>query len=71
LYPSLNANALNSLEKVYCWDSKAIHLKLNEIILAIESVRNQVIALEEEDDREAIALQKEFKQIKKDDPSCP
>ncbi len=56
---------------MYCWDSKAIHLKLNEIILAIESVRNQVISLEEEDDKQAAELQKEFEQIKKDDPSYP
>jgi low affinity Fe/Cu permease len=55
---------------VYYWDSKAIHLKLNEIILSLESARNTVIALEKEDDREAVTLENEFKQIKKDDPSC-
>jgi low affinity Fe/Cu permease len=48
-------------------DSRAVHLKLNEVLFAIAPARNKVIALEDADESEALELQKEFQQIKAED----
>lgn len=45
-------------------DSRAMQLKLNEIIRSTAEARNVVIALEDAEDSEAEELRKEFKQIR-------
>lgn len=45
-------------------DAHAIHLKLDEIIRAIRPARNELIDIEEDDDRILNSLQKEFKTIR-------
>lgn len=44
-------------------DSKAIHLKLDELIRAVEGARNRLVHLEELSDDELEALHKQFKRI--------
>lgn len=45
-------------------DAHAIHLKLDEIIRAIKPARNELIDIEEDDDKILNSLQKEFKTIR-------
>lgn len=45
-------------------DSKAIHLKLDELIKVTKSANNKLIEIEEDTDEEIDALEKEFKKIK-------
>jgi low affinity Fe/Cu permease len=49
-------------------DAKAMHLKLDEIIRAMEPARNSIIELEELTDEELDRLEKEFLQIRKLQP---
>lgn len=45
-------------------DSKAIHLKLDELIKVTQKANNKLIEIEEDTDEEIDALEKEFKKIK-------
>ena len=44
-------------------DSKAIHLKLDELIVAVEGARNQLVHLEDLSDEELEQLHTQFKRI--------
>src|ERR1041384_4632627 len=44
-------------------DSRAIHLKLDELIRALQGARNTLVNLEEMSDEELDALQKEFERV--------
>ena len=44
-------------------DSRAFHLKLDELIRAIKSARNELLDLEEMSDQELEKLQKEFRAL--------
>jgi len=44
-------------------DSKALHLKLDELILAVEGARNRLVHLEELSDDELEQLHSQFKRI--------
>jgi low affinity Fe/Cu permease len=46
-------------------DSRAVHLKLDELIRAQKSARRQLVALEDMSDAELDDLQKQFETIKK------
>jgi low affinity Fe/Cu permease len=55
-------------------DSKALHLKLDELIRAVSSARNRLVDLENCTDEELAVLQKEFERLRKraperDDPT--
>ncbi|MFA5933614.1 MAG: low affinity iron permease family protein [Candidatus Paceibacterota bacterium] len=45
-------------------DTKAIHLKLDEVIRSIKSARNELVDLEDMNDTELDQLQKEFEVIR-------
>ena len=45
-------------------DAKAIHLKLDELIRAVEKARNNLVDLEDLTDEELAALQKEFERVR-------
>lgn len=45
-------------------DSHAIHLKLDELIRAIKSARNELIDVEDEADEKLEALEREFERVK-------
>ncbi len=45
-------------------DAKAIHLKLDELIRAMKSARNQLVDLENMSDEELEQLQREFERIR-------
>jgi low affinity Fe/Cu permease len=45
-------------------DSAAIHLKLDEIIRAIEAASNQMIDAEEEDDEELQKLKEQYRELR-------
>ncbi len=45
-------------------DAKAVHLKLDELIRAVRSARNQLLDLEDLSDAELEALQSQFKSIR-------
>ena len=45
-------------------DSKAIHLKLDEIIRSLDGARNQLIDLEDDNDEDIEKIKKEFNDIK-------
>lgn len=49
-------------------DAHAIHLKLDEIIRSIAPARNELIDIEEMEDKELDILQDEFRDIRKNDP---
>ena len=44
-------------------DSKAVHLKLDELIRALAGARNQLVDLEELSDEELEKIEQEFKQL--------
>jgi low affinity Fe/Cu permease len=44
-------------------ESKAVHLKLDELIRSIDNARNALIDLDELDDRELAQLEKDFRRI--------
>jgi len=44
-------------------DAKALHLKLDELIRALEGARNKLVALEEMTDDELAELQEQFKRL--------
>ena len=44
-------------------DARAIHLKLDELIRAMKSARNELVDLEEMSDQELESLKKEFKTL--------
>jgi low affinity Fe/Cu permease len=46
-------------------DAKAIHLKLDELILSMQGARNTLVNLEELSDDQIEQLQKQFRQISK------
>ena len=46
-------------------DAVAMHLKLDELILAVEKARNQLVDLEDLSDEELAKLQKEFARLSK------
>ena len=46
-------------------DSRALHLKLDEIIRAVKDARNSFVDLEELSDEELAKLQEQFKRLKK------
>lgn len=48
-------------------DSRAMQIKLNEIIRSNTEARNKIIDLEDAEEEEAKLLQKEFKQIREDE----
>jgi low affinity Fe/Cu permease len=48
-------------------DSKAVQLKLDELINSIKQARNKFIDLEELSDKELDALQKQFKRLQEND----
>lgn len=45
-------------------DAQAIHLKLDEIIRSIDAARNELIDIEEDEDKELNQLEDEFRQIR-------
>jgi low affinity Fe/Cu permease len=45
-------------------DSRAVHLKLDELIRSVQAARNEMVGLEDLSDEELDALQKEFAQIR-------
>lgn len=45
-------------------DAKAIHLKLDELILAVQGARNRLINLENLSEEEMAQLQKDFEQLR-------
>jgi low affinity Fe/Cu permease len=45
-------------------DAKAIHLKLDELIRAVEGARNQLVDLEDAEEDELGTLQKEFEELR-------
>ncbi len=45
-------------------DSRAVHLKLDELIFSIKEARNDLIDLEDSSDEEILILQKEFIKIR-------
>jgi low affinity Fe/Cu permease len=45
-------------------DSKALHLKLDELIRAVGSARNRLVNLESCTDEEISALEKEFQRLR-------
>jgi low affinity Fe/Cu permease len=45
-------------------DSKAVHLKLDELIRAVGSARNRLVDLEEWSEEELAALEKEFQRVR-------
>lgn len=47
-------------------DAKAIHLKLDELIRAVEKARNEMVDLEDLSDEELMRLGEEFQQFRKD-----
>ena len=46
-------------------DAKAAHLKLDELIRALESARNELIDLEKLGDKDLISLEKQFERLRK------
>lgn len=48
-------------------DSRAMHLKLDEIIRGLNETRNRAIALEEAEDKELDELTTEFRQLREKD----
>jgi low affinity Fe/Cu permease len=46
-------------------DAKAVHLKLDELIRAIKSARNELVDLEDLSDRELKKLEEQFKSMRK------
>jgi low affinity Fe/Cu permease len=49
-------------------DAKAIHLKLDELIRAVEGARTHLVELEELSDEELERLQEQFKRLRKNQP---
>jgi len=49
-------------------DAKAIHLKLDELIRAVEGARTHLVELEELSDQELERLQKQFTRLRKSEP---
>ena len=49
-------------------DAKAIHLKLDELIRAVEGARTHLVELEELSDQELERLQKQFTRLRKSKP---
>ena len=49
-------------------DAKAIHLKLDELIRAVEGARTHLVELEELSDEELERLQKQFTRLRKSKP---
>ena len=49
-------------------DTKAIHLKLDELIRAVEGARTHLVELEELSDEELERLQKQFTRLRKSEP---
>lgn len=47
-------------------DTKAVHLKLNELIRAVARARNELVDLEDMSSKELLMLKEEFKKIKRD-----
>ncbi len=47
-------------------DSKALHLKMDEVIRSLKAARNDFIDLEDTTEEELSKLSKEFKQIRQD-----
>jgi low affinity Fe/Cu permease len=45
-------------------DTKALHLKLDELILSVEGARNRLIRLEELSDEELEQLQRQFQRLR-------
>jgi len=68
---------INTFTTIYTWlvsgallytqnrDSKAIHFKLNELILNDRNARNKLLAIEEDTEDAIKEIGKEFKEIKK------
>jgi low affinity Fe/Cu permease len=50
-------------------DSKAIQLKLDELIRALKGARNELVDLEDLSDKELAALQQEFKRLQAEEKS--
>ncbi|GGJ41523.1 low affinity iron permease family protein [Deinococcus roseus] len=46
-------------------ESRALHLKLDELIRAVQDARNTMVDLEEASDEEIEALEEEFREVKK------
>src|SRR5213078_1450562 len=46
-------------------DAKAVHLKLDEVIRALKSARNQLIDLEKLGDEDLTSLEKQFERVRK------
>jgi low affinity Fe/Cu permease len=49
-------------------DAKAIHLKLDELIRAVEGARTHLVELEELSDEELERLQEQFKRLRRKEP---
>ena len=45
-------------------DAKALHIKLDELLRALDAARNEVIDVEEDTDESLEALREEFRQLK-------
>jgi low affinity Fe/Cu permease len=44
-------------------DARAIHLKLDELLRAVEKARTELVSLEEQPDDELVKLKEEFQQL--------
>jgi low affinity Fe/Cu permease len=47
-------------------DSRAIHLKLDELIRAVDAARNRLVDVEDVPDEELARLTKEFQKLRRD-----
>src|SRR5207248_4237789 len=47
-------------------DARAIHLKLDELLRAVQEARTELVSLEEQPDEELVKLKEEFQQLHED-----
>ena len=47
-------------------DARAIHLKLDELLRAVQEARTELVTLEEQPDEELVKLKEEFQQLHED-----
>jgi low affinity Fe/Cu permease len=50
-------------------DAKALHLKLDELLRAVESARNDLIDIEQAPDEDMAAMQDEYREIREQGPT--
>ena len=68
--PSATAQTVRSTLGICSWiisqnrDSRAVHLKLDELIRAVQTARNEMVGLEDLSDADLDALQHEFARLR-------